>query len=691
MIRNLSSQLLASSSKVRSSILLPLQFRQSLPNTLPSHPRAYTHTSTPIYTSQSLSSQKNSSPFVKRSFASVFSRSFSTANKHYQKIRNVAIIAHVDHGKTSLVDQLLRQSGSIKENSNERVMDSNQLEKERGITILAKCTSIRWKDFQLNIVDTPGHGDFGGEVERVLGMVDGVVLVVDATEGPMAQTKFVLSKALQAGLKPLVVLNKMDRNTIRVDEVENEIFELFANLEANDSQLSYPTLYASARHGWAVRNKDDEKNSITPLLDAIVEYVSPPKVTEPTSSDPNVGFSMLVTTLETDPFFGRIVTGKIYGGTARVGLPLKVIDREGNLIEDGKVFKVIARRGTDRIILDEGQAGDIIGLAGFNKAFVTHTLCSPEITQPIPSQPIDPPVLAMTFSVNTSPFAGTDGQSVTSTKLRSRLFKELENNVSMTVNPSPDGGESFEVKGRGELQMGILLENMRREGFEVSVSQPKVVMKKEDDQTLEPVEEVTIDVDLEYSGLIIEKMMKRKADMVDMKQSGGKCRLVFYCPSRGLLGFRSELTNDTRGTAVLNHLFHKYQPYKGQMEGLSKGAIISMEDGVATGYALESIQERGVLYIQPGAKIYKGMIIGEHSRDNDIDVNPVKTKHLSNVRTTQKEEFTRLNAPKILSLEDAIACVKDDELIEVTPKSIRIRKKELDTGARQRARKSGKD
>eukprot|EP01132_Coremiostelium_polycephalum_P006141 gene6141-7650_t len=612
---------------------------------------------------------------------SVISNNYSTTGAKHENVRNVAIIAHVDHGKTSLVDQLLKQSGTLKENL-ERVMDSNQLEKERGITIMAKCTSLNFKDYKLNIVDTPGHGDFGGEVERVLSMVDGVVLLVDATEGPMAQTKFVLSKALQAGLKPIVVINKMDRSTIRVDEVESEIFDLFATLGATEEQLSYPTLYASGREGWADLSREGDRANIHPLLDTMISYVPCPNV------KPDEPFSMLVTNLESDPFVGRIVTGKIYSGRIKVGAPLRVMDTKGSVIEAGKVTKIFARRGIERIQLEEGEAGDIIGIAGFPSATVSNTIATESVTEPIYAQPIDPPVLAMHFEPNNSPFAGKEGTHLTSLKIKQRLLKELESNVSLQVVFS---GETFEVKGRGELQLGILLENMRREGFEVAVSQPRVVFKKEEGQILEPQEEVTIDVDSEYSGMIIEKLSKRKGDIIEMKQSMGKSRLVFLIPSRGLIGLRSEIINDTKGTGVMNHLFHSYIPHKGAMQNLEKGALISMSEGSTTAFALSSIEDRGILFVGPQVPVYAGMVIGEHAKLNDLDVNPVKTKHLSNMRTTSKEEGIRLQPPKVLKLEEAIASVKEDELIEITPKTIRLRKKELDAGKRARITKDKKN
>eukprot|EP01111_Echinosteliopsis_oligospora_P018886 TRINITY_DN889_c0_g1_i1.p1 TRINITY_DN889_c0_g1~~TRINITY_DN889_c0_g1_i1.p1 ORF type:complete len:649 (+),score=190.99 TRINITY_DN889_c0_g1_i1:252-2198(+) len=630
--------------------------------------RRVANSSRAFISSSPLTSSISRAPFISRSYA------IASADK----FRNVAIIAHVDHGKTSLVDQLLKQSGTSL--ATERVMDSNQLEKERGITILAKNTSITWKGVQINIVDTPGHGDFGGEVERVLGMVDGVCLLVDANEGPMTQTKFVLTKALQAGLKPLVVLNKMDRNAARADETETQLFDLFTALNATDEQLSYPTLYASAREGWAITAKDHERKDMVPLLDAILENVPAPK------ADADAPFSMLITTLESDQFLGRIVTGRILTGKVQPGTVLHVISREGNIIESAKVFKVVARRGTDRVPLPEGVAGDIIGISGFTKATATMTICAPEITTPLPANPIDPPVLSMMFSVNKGPFAGKEGTQVVGVKVKARLEKELESNVSMTMNPSNE--DSFEVKGRGEMQMGILLENMRREGFEVCVSQPRILMRRnEEGGLMEPVEEVIIEVETEYSGWVIEKMSKRLGELLDMEHEGIKNRIRFYVPARGLLGFRADFMNETHGTGIINHTFHAYEPFKGALPDTEKGAIVSMADGTATAHALESIQARGTLFIGPGAKVYNGMVIGENSRGEDMDVNPVREKQLTNVRTVMKEDAVKIAPPRILTLEDALSTVKEDELVEITPRSIRLRKKELNSGVRRSMKK----
>jgi len=600
------------------------------------------------------------------------------------QFRNVAIIAHVDHGKTSLVDQLLTQSGATVDM--ERAMDNNQLEKERGITILAKNTSIQWKGTQINIVDTPGHGDFGGEVERVLGMVDGVCLLVDANEGPMTQTKFVLKKALQFGLRPIVVLNKMDRPNARADETETALFDLFTSLNATDDQLGYPTLYASAKEGWAIRSMEHDKEAgIGPLLDTIVEHIPPPTV----SPGP---FSLLVTNLESDQFMGRIVTGRIKSGSVKVGDKIHCLGPDGKVLEQGQVFKVVARRGLERVVIPEGQAGDIVGVSGLTLATATQTVCSTEVTEPIPCNPIDPPVLSMFFSVNKSPFAGKEGTLVVARKIQQRLEKELESNVSLVMNKTGND-EAFEVKGRGELQLGVLLENMRREGFEVCVSQPKVLFQKQADGTiLEPIEEVTLEVDREYSGWVMEQLSGRLGKMDTMVQDEDRMKLTFFVPARGLLGFRSEFTSYTSGSGVYSSTFHAYEPHKGPLNTKVRGALISCADGTSTAYSLESLQARGNLYIGPGAKVYAGMVIGVAGKEFDLDVNPVKEKHLTNVRTVMKEDTTKLQSPITLTLEDALCIVREDELIEITPKSIRLRKKELDQSKRRsRQKKTDED
>jgi GTP-binding protein len=601
-------------------------------------------------------------------------------------LRNIAIIAHVDHGKTTLVDALLRQSGTFRDNQQvaECVMDSNDLERERGITILAKCTSVEWKGTRLNIVDTPGHADFGGEVERIMSMVDGVVVLCDAAEGPLPQTKFVTSKALARGLKPIVVINKVDRGDARPHDVHSEIFDLFAALGATDEQLDFPTLFASGRDGWAATSLEAPRVDLTPLFDLIVSHVPAPTV------EADKPFSMLTTTLEYDSYLGRILTGRIYTGRAKVNMPVKAMDRDGKVLEDGRLTKLLAFRGIERVAIEEAEAGDIIAIAGLTRTTVADTICDPTVEAPIPSIPIDPPTLAMTFSVNDSPLAGREGSKVTTRMIRDRLFREAEGNVAIRVRET-DGSDSYEVAGRGELQLGVLIETMRREGFELSVGRPRVLFKTEPatGQRLEPIEEVQIDVDDAYTGVVVEKLGQRRGEIADMRPSGGgKTRITMRMPTRGLIGYHGEFLTDTRGTGIMNRLFHGYAPYKGPIEGRRNGVLISTADGDAVAYALWNLEERGVIMIQPGVKVYAGMIIGEHSRDNDLEVNPLKAKQLTNIRTTSKDEAVRLTPPRIFSLEQAIAYISDDELVEVTPKSIRLRKKLLDSNARKRAEKA---
>jgi GTP-binding protein len=597
-------------------------------------------------------------------------------------LRNLAIIAHVDHGKTTLIDSMLKQSGTFRQNQQvaERVMDSNDLEKERGITILAKCTSITVDDVRMNIVDTPGHADFGGEVERVLSMVNGVVLLVDAAEGPMPQTKFVLSKALALGLKPIVVINKVDRPDARVEEVHNEIFDLFVALDANDDQLDFPTLYASGRGGWAAESLEAPRETLTPLFNVIKNYVPEPVV------DKEAPFAMLATILEADPYLGRVLTGKVYSGRAKQNMTVKALRLGDELIEQGRLTKIFAFRGIEKIGIEEAEAGDIISIAGLVDASVADTICDVEVENAIKATPIDPPTMAITISVNDSPLAGTEGSKVTSRMIRDRLFKEAESNVAIRVTESEDK-DAFEVGGRGELQLGVLIETMRREGFELSVSRPRVLFKKDESgKTLEPIEELFVDVDEEFSGVIVEKLSLRKGEMIDMRPSGGgKIRIKFLIPARGLIGYQSEFLTDTRGTGIMSRLFHGYAPFKGEIEGRRNGVLISMASGVAVAYALWNIEERGILFINPQEKVYEGMIIGQHSRDNDLEVNPLKGKQLTNIRTTSKDEAVRLTPPKIITLEDAISYIQDDELVEVTPQSIRLRKKLLDSNDRKRA------
>src|SRR5215471_4551758 len=596
-------------------------------------------------------------------------------------LRNVAIIAHVDHGKTTLVDRLLQQSGTFRENQRvaERAMDSNDLERERGITILAKATSILWHDTRINIVDTPGHADFGGEVERILNMVDGALVLVDAAEGPLPQTKFVVSKALKMGLKPIVVINKVDRSDARPTVVVNEVFDLFAALDASDEQLDFPILYGSAKEGWMAASPEGPKESMAPLFDLVLRHVAPPT----TEEGP---FRLLGTILEANPYLGRIVTGRITSGSVKPNQSVKVLSHDGRLIEQGRVSKVLAFRGLERTALEEATAGDIVSIAGLPNATVAQTICAPEVTEPLPAQPIDPPTLAMIFRVNDSPLAGTEGDKVTSRMIRDRLFREAEGNVALRVTESTEK-DSIEVAGRGELQLGILIETMRREGYELSVSRPKVLLK-EDPATgalMEPIEEVVIDLDEEHSGIVVQKMAERKAELVEMRPSGGgRLRLVFFAPTRGLIGYQGELLTDTRGTAIMNRLFHDYAPYKGAIQGRRNGVLISTDAGESVAYALWNLEDRGPMMIDPGVKVYRGMIVGEHTRDNDLEVNVLKGKKLTNIRTTSKDEAVRLTPPIRMSLEKALAYIQDDELVEVTPKSIRLRKTLLDPNERRK-------
>jgi GTP-binding protein len=596
-------------------------------------------------------------------------------------LRNVAIIAHVDHGKTTLVDRLLQQSGAYRENQRvvERAMDSNDLERERGITILAKAASVVWKGTRINIVDTPGHADFGGEVERILNMVDGALVLVDAAEGPLPQTKFVVSKALKMGLKPIVVINKVDRADARPTQVVNEVFDLFAALDATDEQLDFPILYGSAKLGWMAGSLDGSRDDgMQPLFDLVLSHVKPPVVEQGP-------FRLLGTILEANPYLGRIVTGRITSGTAKPNLPVKVLDHDGKLIESGRITKVLAFRGLERVPVDEAEAGDIVAVAGLPEATVAMTICDPSVDQPLPAQPIDPPTLAMVFRVNDSPLAGTEGDKVTGRMIRDRLLREAEGNVALRVRES-DEKDSMEVAGRGELQLGILIETMRREGFELSVSRPKVLLREENGETLEPIEEVVIDLDEEHSGIVVQKMAERKAEMMEMKPSGGgRLRLVFYAPTRGLIGYQGELLTDTRGTAIMNRLFHGYAPFKGSIQGRRNGVLISNDQGDAVAYALWNLEDRGPMMIEPGWKVYNGMIVGEHARGNDLIVNVLKGKKLTNIRTTSKDEAVRLTPPIRMSLEKALAYIEDDELVEVTPKSIRLRKKLLDENDRKKA------
>ncbi len=595
-------------------------------------------------------------------------------------LRNIAIIAHVDHGKTTLIDVLLKQSGVFRDNQQiaERAMDSNDLEKERGITILAKVTSLLWNDMRINIVDTPGHADFGGEVERILSMVDGVVLLVDAAEGPMPQTKFVLAKALALGLRPIVAINKIDKPDERHDEVLNEVFDLFVALDASEEQLDFPVLYGSAKNGWMATTPDGKTDSIGPLLDEVQKHVPEPKV--------EAGeFKMLVTTIQRDPFLGRILTGKILSGSIKATMPVHVLNREGKEIEKGRISKVLAFRGLERTPVETGKAGDIVSLAGLEIATVADTICDISVSKAIEAQPIDPPTLSMTFRINDGPLAGREGSKVQSRVIGNRLRHEAEGNVAIEVSQGSDS-DSFSVAGRGELQLAVLIETMRREGFELTVGRPKVLYKEENGQKLEPIEEVIIDVDDEYTGAVVQKLTERKGELIEMRPSGiGRTRLTLYVPTRSLIGYQPELMGDTRGTAIFNRVFHEFAPFKGALVGRRTGVLISNSTGQSVAFALFNLEDRGQMLIDSGVPVYEGMIIGEHNRGNDLEVNPLKGKQLTNIRTNSKDEAVRLTTPKKLTLEQSLGYIADDEYVEVTPKSIRLRKIHLCPHDRKRA------
>ena len=598
------------------------------------------------------------------------------------QIRNVAIIAHVDHGKTTLVDKLLSQAGAFRANQQvaERALDRNDLERERGITILAKSTAVEWKGVKINIVDTPGHADFGGEVERILSMVDGAIVLCDAAEGPLPQTKFVLTKALARGLKPIVVINKVDRQDARPDEVHNEVFDLFAALGASDEQLDFHTLFASGRQGWADLELEGPRKDLSPLFDLILSHVPAPKV------DLEKPFAMNASILESDNFLGRILTGRVEQGVARINMPVRVLRQDGTVVESGRLTKLMTFSGLDRVPVDEVQAGDIIAIAGLSDATIPDTIAAPEVTEPLPAIPVDPPTLAMTFRINDGPLGGREGKKVTSRQIRDRLFKETEGNVAIKVKISEEV-DAFEVAGRGELQLGVLIEQMRREGFELTIGRPRVLTQDnpETGEREEPFEEALIDVDESYSGVVVEKMSLRKGQMQDMRPSGGgKVRLTFHIPSRGLIGYHGEFLTDTRGTGMMNRLFLGYRPWAGPIEGRRNGSLISNSDGEAIQYALFYLQERGTLFVDPGVKVYVGMILGEHSRDNDLEVNPIKEKKLTNIRAAGKDEALLLIPPRKMSLEQAIAYIEDDELVEVTPGAVRLRKRYLDPHERKR-------
>jgi GTP-binding protein len=598
------------------------------------------------------------------------------------QIRNVAIIAHVDHGKTTLVDKLLSQSGAFREHYvvTDRALDRNDLEKERGITILAKCASVVWHDTKINIVDTPGHADFGGEVERILNMVDGAIVLVDAAEGVLPQTKFVVGKALARGIHPLVVVNKVDRGDARPDEVHTEIFDLFAALGASDSQLDFPMLYASGRNGWADATLDGPRKDLSALFNLVLSHVPPPTV------KPDAPFAMIASILEYDNFLGRVLTGRVEQGVARLNMPVKVLRRDGSVVETGRLTKLLSFRGLDRVPVEEVVAGDIIAVAGLSEGTIPDTIGAPELTAPLPAIPVDPPTLAMTFRINDGPLAGREGKKVTSRQIRERLFREAEGNVAIRVTESNET-DAFEVAGRGELQLGVLIEQMRREGFELTIGRPRVLTRRnpENGDREEPMEEVLVDVDEPYTGIVVEKLSRRKGDLRDMRPSGGgKVRMTFNIPSRGLIGYHGEFLTDTRGTGIMNRLFAGYGPWRGTIEGRRAGSLISTEGGETIHYALFYIQERGTMFVNPGEKVYQGMIIGEHSRESDLEVNPIKEKKLTNIRAAGKDDAMLLIPPRKMSLEQAIAYVEDDELVEVTPGAVRLRKRYLDPHERKR-------
>ena len=598
-----------------------------------------------------------------------------------QNLRNIAIIAHVDHGKTTLIDSIMQQSGTFRDNQrvDERAMDSGDLEKERGITILAKPTSIDWEGTRVNIIDTPGHADFGGEVERVLHMADGVILLTDAAEGPMPQTKFVLGKALAQGLRPIVIINKIDRPDGRPEEVVDEVFDLFVSLDATDEQLDFPILYASGRDGWCTRELDDERKDLSPLLELVLNHVPEPDV------DFDKPFALLATLLDSDPFLGRCLTGRVAQGRAKVNDSVKAINLDGETVETGRLTKLLKFEGTERVPVTEVQAGDIICIAGLTKTSVADTICDTAVTEAVPSTPIDPPTMSVTISVNDSPFAGKEGSKVTSTMIRERLLAEAEVNVAITFKESADK-DAFEIGGRGELQLGVLIETMRREGFEMTVSRPKVLYREENGQKLEPIEEVIVDVDEEYASSVIDAMNRRKAEMTDMRSSGvGKSRITFLAPSRGLIGYQSRFLTNTRGTGIMNRLFHSYAPHKGDIGQRRNGALISTDTGAAVAFAIFNLQDRGTMFIEHQTPVYSGMIVGEHNRENDLEINVLKGKKLTNMRASGSDEAVTLVPPRLMSLEDMMSYINDDELMEVTPKSLRLRKKFLCTHERKKA------
>jgi GTP-binding protein len=595
-----------------------------------------------------------------------------------ERIRNIAIIAHVDHGKTTLVDAMLKHAGVFRENEQitERVMDSNDLEKERGITILSKNLSVHHGRYKINIVDTPGHADFGGEVERVLTMVDSVLLLVDALDGPMPQTRFVLKKSLDLGLKPIVVINKIDRPGARPEEVVDMVFDLFCELNATDEQLDFPIVYTSAKMGYAKLDISSESTSMEPLFAVVESNVHPPK------GDANAPFQLLVTNIDYNDYIGRIATGKIYSGKVKTGENIALIKRDGKIVK-GRISKLLGYEGLKQVDIDEAVTGDIVTVAGFEEVGIGETLAAADNPIALPYVAIDEPTISMNFIVNNSPFAGREGKMVTSRNIRERLDKELRTNVSLRVEDTANP-DTFKVSGRGELHLSILIENMRREGFEMAVSKPEVIFREVDGKKMEPMEYLVVDVPSEYQGAIIEKMGPRKGEMTSMQPMGETIRLEFVIPARGLIGLRNEVLTDTRGTAVMTHTFHDYAPFKGEIPGRKNGVLIAMEHGETTAYSLDALQPRGILFLGPGVEVYGGMIIGQHAKDNDLDVNPCKGKKLTNVRASGSDDAVKLAPPRILTLEQALEFIDDDELVEVTPQSIRLRKKELDPNRRKK-------
>lgn len=599
------------------------------------------------------------------------------------KLRNVAIIAHVDHGKTTLVDAMLKQSHIFRANEQvaERVMDSNAIERERGITILSKNTAVMYKDIKINIVDTPGHADFGGEVERVLNMVDGVLLLVDASEGPMPQTKYVLRKALEQGLKPIVVINKIDRPDQRIDDVYDEVLELFMELGADDDQLDFPVVYAIARDGIAKLDLDDESDSLEPLMDLLIKEIPAPQ------GDVEGPLQMMVTTLDSDEYVGRVAIGRIMRGKIKEGQNVVVISGDGETKE--RIGKVYVYQGLKRMEVSEAELGEIVAITGLPSASIGHTVADAENPEALPSINIDEPTLSMTFGVNTSPFAGREGQFVTSRHLRDRLYKETETNVSLRVEET-DSPDTFKVSGRGELHLSILIETMRREGYELQIGKPEVIYKEINGQLCEPIENLTIEVPQEFMGTVMESLGTRKAELSNMTELKGYLRLEFTIPARGLIGFRSEFLTNTKGNGIMNHVFRGYAPYKGDISGRSRGSLVAFEQGETTPYGIYTLQDRGVMFISPNQMVYEGMIIGENTRELDMDVNPCKKKNVSNMRSSSSDEAIRLTPPRLLSLEQALEFINKDEMVEVTPESIRLRKTILDKSQRGRLRKNAK-